>query len=348
MIKTAHERPYNDAGSTWRADPLRDLRNETPQVFRLNSRIVRLPVASAGVCAGARRVTGFPWSTSRRRPDCASNDAFQALVKAEIARFRAPDRNRRLSVRIVQQDGLYAGTLTTETGAVRTITAARCDDVTAALAVIIAVAVPAGAAPADTPSPAASGSAQVDLSQRSERDRERQGSASRLEWRVGGRGFASTHGADGLALGANAGALGVVSLELPWGFDKMMFEVGAGMSTQIGGSPVDLTYLILDTQACLLDLPIASTGLSVLGCLRLDGAEFRSSRVGGPAPPPGVVFPTNNGGAFWTGASARLRWQSLVGLFVEGNVDGMVGTVSAGEDNNPAWLAVGLGVGLQI
>jgi hypothetical protein len=73
-------------------------------------------------------------------PDCVSNDAFQALVKAEIARFSSSDRNRRLSVRIVQHDGLYAGTLTTETGAVRTIAAARCADVTAALAVIIAVA----------------------------------------------------------------------------------------------------------------------------------------------------------------------------------------------------------------
>jgi hypothetical protein len=279
-------------------------------------------------------------------PDCASSDAFQALVKAEIARFPSSDRNRRLSVRIVQQDGLYAGTLTTETGAVRTITAARCDDVTAALAVIIAVAEPSGAAPADTPSPPADGHAQVDLSQPNEPDRERQGSASGLEWRVGARGFASTHGADP-SLGANAGALGVVSLELPWGFDKMMFEVGAGMSTEIGGSPEDVTYLILDTQACLLDLPIGSTGLSVLGCLRLDGAEFRSARVGGPAAF-GVAPPTNNGGAFWTGASARLRWQSPVRVFVEGNVDGMVGTVSAGEDNIPAWFAIGLGVGLRI
>jgi hypothetical protein len=279
-------------------------------------------------------------------PDCMSNDAFQSLVKAEIARFPSSDRNPRLSVRIVQQDGLYAGTLTTETGAVRTITAARCDDVTTALAVIIAVAQPPNAAPTDPPSPAADGHAQVNLSQPNEPDRKRQGSASRSEWRVGARGFASTRGASPY-LGENAGALGVVSLELPWGFDKMMFEVGAGMSTEIGGSPEDVTYLILDTQACLLDLPIASTGLSVLGCLRLDGAEFRSSRVGGPAVF-GVAPPTTNGYAFWTGASARLRWQSPVRLFVEGNVDGMYGTVSAGEDNNPAWFAVGLGVGLRI
>ena len=146
----------------------------------------------------------------------------------------------------------------------------------------------------------------------------------------------------------DVGGLGAVSLELPWGLRKMMFEVGGGMSTVIGGSPWATTYLILDTQACLLDLPIGSTGLSVLGCLRLDGAEFRSSRVGGPPPAAGVAFPTNNGGAFWTGASARLRWQSPVRVFVEGNVDGMYGTVSAGEDNEPAWVAVGLGVGLRI
>jgi hypothetical protein len=130
----------------------------------------------------------------------------------------------------------------------------------------------------------------------------------------------------------------------------MMFEVGGGMSTTMfAAPPVDTTYLILDTQACLLDLPIGSTGLSVLGCLRLDGAEFRAARVGGNPPGPGSAWPPpTTGGAFWTGASARLRWQSLVGVFVEGNVDGMYGTVSAGEDNNPAWFAVGLGVGLRI
>jgi hypothetical protein len=275
-------------------------------------------------------------------PDCVSNDAFQALVQAEITRFPSSDRDRRLSVRIVQQEGLYAGTLTTETGAVRTITAARCDDVTAALSVIIAVAEPPSAAAAAPPSPPADGHAQVDLTQPNAPDRGRQGSASGLEWRVGARAFGSTQ-----SWGANVGTLGVVSLELPWGFHKMMFEVGAGLSTDIGGAPWDVTYLILDTQACLLDLPIGSTGLSVLGCLRLDGAAFSSSQVGGPATF-GVARPTNNGGALWTGASARLRWQSPVRVFVEGNVDGMYGTVSAGEDINPAWVAVGLAVGLRI
>jgi hypothetical protein len=233
-------------------------------------------------------------------PDCVSNDAFQALVKEEIARFPSSERNRRLLVRIVQQEGLYAATLTTETGAVRTITAARCDDVTAALAVIIAVAEPSGVAPADMPSPPANRSAQVDLSQPSEPDRQPQGSASRLEWRAGARGFISMHPSPS----GNVGGLGAVSLELPWGFRKMMFEVGGGMSTTMfAAPPVDTTYLILDTQACLLDLPIGSTGLSVLGCLRLDGAEFRAARVGGNPPGPGSAWPPpTTGGAFWTGA----------------------------------------------
>jgi hypothetical protein len=281
-------------------------------------------------------------------PDCVSNDGFQALVTAEIARFPSSDRDRRLSVRIVRQDGLYAGTLTTETGGVRTIKAAQCEDVTAALAVIISVAEPSGAGPDDTPPPRANKSAQVDLSQPSEPDREPAGSASRLEWRVGARGFLTSRPS------SNFGGMGAVSLELPWGFGGMMFEVGGGMSTAVGGSPWADTYLILDTQICPLDLPIGSPEspeLSVLPCLRVDGAEFRSAQVGGPLPPSGPqAFATHNGGAFWTGVSVRLRLQTSGGVFVEGNVDGMAGTVSAGEggDTKQTWVAGGLGVGLRI
>ena len=276
-------------------------------------------------------------------PECASSEAFQALVNTEIARSPRLDRNWRFAVRILRRDSIYEGTLTAESGAERTITAARCDDVTAALAVIIAVAEPSGAPSASTPSPPANVSAPVDPSQPSEPDVKPAGSAPGVEWRVGARGFTQTHP----SWNANIGALGAVSLELPLGFRNMMFEVGGGISTDYGVSPWSTTYLILDTQACLLDLPIGSTGISVLGCLRLDGAEFRAARVGGP-PVPGGFPPPNNGGAFWTGASARLRWQSPVRVFLEGNVDGMYGTVSAGEDSQPAWVAVGLGVGMRI
>jgi hypothetical protein len=270
-------------------------------------------------------------------PDCVSSDAFEALVTAEMARFPSSDRDRRLSVRIVQQDGLYAGTLTTETGAVRTIKAARCEDVTAALAVIIAVAEPSGAGPDDTPSPPAKKSAQVDSSKPSEPDREPAGSASRREWRVGARGFLASRA------GLSMGGLGAVSLELPWDFGRMMFEVGGGMSTSLY-----TTYLILDTQICPLDLPIGSPEspeLSVLPCLRVDGAEFRSQEI---APFPQGSAP-ETGGALWIGASARLRLQTSGGVFVEGNIDGMAGTASAAEgDAKQTWVAGGLGVGLRI
>jgi hypothetical protein len=287
-------------------------------------------------------------------PDCVSNDAFQALVKAEMAHFPSSDRGRRPSVRIVPQDGLYAGTLTTENGAVRTVTAARCEDVTAALAVIIAVAEPSGPAPAATPSTPAKGSTPVHVSQPGEPDRDPAGSVPGLDWRVGARGFTSTQNPNAAGfvgvIFLNAGGMGTVSLELPWGFRKMMFEVGGGMSTVIGGNLAYTTasYLILDTQSCLLDLPIGSTGLSVLGCVRLDGVEFRSMQTLSASPSTPGVPVTNNGVAFWMGASARLRWQSSGLVFVEGNVDGMYGTASFAADSKPAWLALGLGVGLRI
>jgi hypothetical protein len=82
--------------------------------------------------------------------ECASAEAFQVLLAIEIARSPAPDRPWRFSVVIRRQPDSYAGTLTTESGA-RTVTAARCDDVTAALALIVAMAEPATAAPPPPP-----------------------------------------------------------------------------------------------------------------------------------------------------------------------------------------------------
>src|ERR1700722_14181761 len=74
-------------------------------------------------------------------PECASNEAFLMLLKTEIARSRNPDRPWRFAVHVLRQTGGYEGTLTTETG-VRKVTAARCDDVTASLALIIAMSEP--------------------------------------------------------------------------------------------------------------------------------------------------------------------------------------------------------------
>jgi hypothetical protein len=295
-------------------------------------------------------------------PECASSEAFQALLKTDIARTPMPERTWRFSVKIRRQDGLYEGTLTTESG-VRTVTATRCDDVTAALALIIAMAEPEADAPAppaspDPPSPTPPASAPV-IAQRPPRreppgpeDRGRNGNdqASHLQWRVGARGLVASHPSWAFP---NMGGLGVGSVELPWGFRKMMFEIGVGTfsgrergfpgaanpMSSMPYAPPDITYLMLDSQACLMDLPIENTGLSALGCLHVAGARFTVSRSG-------VL--QNSGGALWGGAGVRLRWQTPIRLFLEANADAMYGTVSEGEDNNPGWLSAGASIGFQI
>jgi hypothetical protein len=181
-----------------------------------------------------------------------------------------------------------------------------------------------------------------------------------LQWRLGGRVVASTHPTWSAP---NLGGMGVISLELPWAFKKMMFEIGAGAtsghvsSAQAEGwtVPPTYTYFILDTQACLLDLPIGNTGLSVLGCLHVAGALFGSSGVYSGGGPPEVTG--DGAAALWTGVSARLRWQTPVRLYLEANGDAMYGTVSQGEDNDrplgqpelqPGWFGVGVGAGILL
>jgi hypothetical protein len=265
-------------------------------------------------------------------PECASAEAFQVLLAIEIARSPNPDRPWRFSVVIRRQADSYAGTLTTESG-VRTVTATRCDDVTAALALIVAMAEPATEAPPPPPSAppvpleVAPAPRAVD-SWRAGVVPDRSVERPQLEWRVGARALASNHGIDSAMLGG----LGFFSVELPWGFRKMLFEVGTGAF-----SGPQLTYLFVDTQACLVDLPIAQTGLSALGCLRVAGASFKSSLDG---------F-TSDGGALWVGGGVRLRWQAQFGLFLEGNVDAVYGTVSSGETTTPGWFDGGASVGYR-
>jgi hypothetical protein len=292
-------------------------------------------------------------------PECASAEAFQVLLATEIARSHNPDRPWRFSVVIRRRPDSYAGTLTTESG-VRTVTATRCDDVAEALALIVAMAEPAPEAPPPPPpAPAAPGPVEVAPAPRAV-DASRAGVAADpsvkrlpLEWRIGARGLATNHG----LASATLGGLGFLSVELPWGFRKMLFEVGAGAFTNFpvngGWAPTgtfvpatsaawlstSITYLVLDTQSCLLDVPIAQTGLSVLGCLRLAGASFRTLPSG---------LDASSGGALWVGAGARLRWQAQFGLFLEANVDAVYGTVSAGESNSPGWFDAGASVGFRL
>jgi hypothetical protein len=274
-------------------------------------------------------------------PGCASLEAFQELLGTEIARAPNPDRPWRFSVRIQREGDTYEGTLTTESG-VRTMTSARCDDLTSAFAVIVAVADAGGISPpppsptpvavpplASPPRPAAPPPAP-------------EAHARSIEWRLGARPFVWSHGPDDDYAGALIGGLGVVSVEVPGGLSRMMFELGIGAaSTFNASSPTgpgysDINYVLVDTQACLLDVPVESTGLSVLGCLRLGVASYHSQRM------------METGGAYWLGPGLRLRWQSSFGLFLEAGAAGLIGTVTAGGANAPIWFEGAVSLGLKL
>ncbi len=286
-------------------------------------------------------------------PECASLEAFQKLLEAEIARAPNPSRPWRFSVKVRREGDTYVGMLSTETG-VREVTAARCDDVLSAFAVIVAVAdasdvSPPSPAPAP-PVPAVSPPLPV-VARLAPPAETHAPPPHAVEWRLGVRPFLWSHGPDADYLGPILGTLGVVSLEVPGGFSKMMFELGVGAAWSLGvsspddASPatfpygsVDLTarinYLVLDSQACLVDLAVGQTGLSVLGCLRLGFATYISE--------------LQTGGAWWTGPGVRLRWQSPFSLFLEAGAALVAGTTTAGAANAPTWAEGALGLGFQL
>jgi len=284
-------------------------------------------------------------------PECASPLAFQVLLETQIARFPNPGRTWRWSVRVHRRNGGYEGTLTSEAGA-HTAAAARCDDVTAALALLIAQGETGGPAPdapplCSPPPPVATPVVVPPppvLPPPQDRGADH---PSRTEWRLSARAEFSNHGvvwsADGAPLGSAplGGGMGALSLEVPGGFGKMLFEVAAGELTAMSdASPI--RYLVLDTQSCLLDLPVGATGVSVLGCLRVAGASF-STAYGVD----GTQF-TQTGGALWGGAGARVRLQTSFRLFLEVSLTGMYGTVSSGESTTPGWVDSGLSAGFRL
>jgi hypothetical protein len=280
--------------------------------------------------------------------ECASVDAFQVLVATEIARRPAADRTWRWSVHVRSRGSVYEGTVTSE-DVERLVTAASCDDVTAALARVIADGesalppLPPPPAPCSEPPPAPPVAPSLPPPPDADRDVR---PSSGAEWRLGARGELTNHGSNETAYGAPLGAapvtggMATLSLEVPGGFRKLEFEVGAGRLSSAGNAP--LTYTVVDTQACLVDVPFGTSGFSALGCLRLAGAAFSA-----PFVLDGVAIP-QNGGALWVGAGGRLRWQARMGVFVEASVTGMYGTVSGGESTTPGWVDAGVGAGFRL
>jgi hypothetical protein len=131
--------------------------------------------------------------------------------------------------------------------------------------------------------------------------------------------------------------MGALSVELPWGVRKTLFEIALGGMDS--SSPIEhLSYMVLDSQACLLDLPLGS-GFSALGCLRIAMGSFTAVDS---------IYGQNNGGALWFGAGGRLRWQSRSSIFLELNLNAVYGTVSSGEDTRPGWGDAGATLGLRL
>jgi hypothetical protein len=336
----------------------------------LTTWLVFLVLAASARAQGERPIL-FEYSAPT--PECPTSEAFQTLLRAEMARSSDVEHAFHFALRIRRiPDGRYEGTLTTETG-VRQLKASRCDELTASLAVILAVAEasasgpapstrPAGPASAPAPAPALPAPAAVPApapaapraqppDAATDRKPDSGGQASAVKWRVGLRGFATNHPSWGTP---NPGVMGFASVEGPWGFHAMMFEGGIGTSFAHGSTPREfgpptsgptttgpssLTFVIVDTEACLLDVPIGESGFSVLGCLRVAGGTFSGSG--------GAIYPSM-GLALWGGLSTRLRWQSPIRLFFEVNFDPMIGTISDAADSRPWWFEGGASLGLHI
>jgi hypothetical protein len=262
--------------------------------------------------------------------ECASNDAFHALLSAQIAQTTNPDRPWRFAVHI-RHDGDYVGTLKTETGS-RELRAPTCDEVTGALSLVIAMAQPDLPAPpkpiavaAPPPPPSVVVAAPPSIVQPA-RDRAtpQEKEKDKTTWRVGGR---FEHWGDSSQL-AFDGAFVAGGVEVPWGFPKMHFELGAGAMTGkvvnlinymgIGNSypPTQAVMGLLDAQACPIDLPLGKIGVDVMGCGRLmAGVAFGiTESFGGPAL------------AAWAGGGGRIRWQSPWKVFIAAHFDGLYGT----------------------
>jgi hypothetical protein len=270
-------------------------------------------------------------------PECASVDTFQAAIAAEVALGPRARSDWQFAVRVVPGEGGYTATLTSG-ATTRTVHGRTCDDTTSTLAHLIAGTGPDALPPppSEAPSPAPTPPAAPAVDQ-APPPRERDGKA---EWRLGGRFQAWSHGAAayGNSSATSLGGMGVLSVELPWGiFHKTMFEA-AGGAMESSAPGTSLTYYVIDTQACLFDLALGASGLSLLGCLRLAGAWFKATDSYGPEP----------GGALWFGAGARLRWQSAGAVFLEGHLNGVYGTVSGPEVNKPAWLDLGATLGVRM
>jgi hypothetical protein len=280
-------------------------------------------------------------------PECASVEAFQALLSVQVS--PRADRRWRFIVN-VRREGDYVATITTS-AVTRELRAPTCDDAVAAAVMVIAVASPDEDPPPPPPPPTmvapvvAPPVAPVALEPVAPvaplltRERTNAPRESGPEYRLGLRAQNWGNNSWLLAYGGSVTA----SVEPSWGRYRMMFELAVDVleSDFNGLMPYRdphhaITWGVADFQTCPLDYAFGSTGISLLGCGRLALAANHDSATG------------PNDSAFFIGAGGRLRWQSPVRLFFEAHVNGVYGTQSAPFWGSPAWLDTGAQVGVHL
>lgn len=291
------------------------LHSNVAKTHLLMKRGLGFAAAAAVVCAARSVRADSPVVVAYTAPpECASAEAFHALLAAEISRTPNADRPWRFSITI-RHEGDYVGTLETEMST-RELRAPTCDDVTAALALVIATAEPSlppppRSAPPPPPPPPAPPRA-IAAPSAVEPDRGPPPTREKAAWRLGVR-FQNWSKENPLTTN---GATVVASVEPVWGRYRMMLEAGVGVFyTQYLGTVWDATdpsepirayWAVVDTQVCPLDVAVGKTGLSLLGCGRLGAGMVQLKNYAGADPLMG-----------WAGAGGRLRWQSPWAFYVE-------------------------------
>ncbi len=288
--------------------------------------------------------------------ECAPNEAFHALLQAQLARTPNPERPWRFSVAVRHAEADYEGTLTFE-ASTRVLRARTCDDLVAALTLVIAMATPATPPVSPVP-PVPHAPPPIELPPLTEaarlpaevprgvfRDHVEAPVNDAPAWRLAARMQDWTNGAWLSAVGPS----GVVSVEPRWGSYRMMFELGAGLlvssftgldnwfppGTGTTAAHHEIMWGVLDFQTCPLDLELGKSGFAVLGCGRLAGAINHD--VTG-----------QSSGALFFGGGGRLRWQSPWHVFVEAHANGVWGTQSSPLYGSPGWMDFGGSAGVRI
>jgi hypothetical protein len=309
-------------------------------------------LAELALAALAGADEGAPVVVSYTAPsECASDEAFVALLQGQLSRQPPTSRPWRFQVKVHRrEEGDYEGTLTFASGE-RVMHAPACDDLVEALSLVIAMATPetvtpeppvplpptpAVAVPVAAPALVAPPSLLVE-SPSPEPDRPAGREESSTEWRVGARVQDWTNGAWLSAVGPTITG----SVEPHWGRYRMMFELGGGVLQSNfyppGEGETSITWAVVDFQACPLDLELVPS-LSLIGCTRVAGA-INEVHTGDQ---------TGQSGAIWFGGGGRLRWQSPWHVYVEGHTNGLWGTQSSPLSGSPGWIDFGGSVGVRI